>query len=294
MAELPPWSNLQTVEAVARLGSFKSAAEELFITPSAVSHRIRGVEEQLGQLLFDRVGQGIVPRPGAADIGRIVRSAHDEMLDVWSALRNDVSGRPLKVSCLTTFANHFILPNLADLKTKFQRIDLDLHSAVARSTSGAGQPDIVIGLGPHPEHEWAYEDLFAFEVRPVCSPASLGTIIQSGKLIGPLLGFGARPHVWQTVAAEMDLELDPGARPIAFDSLQSACLAASKGVGVALAPDWVAAEWLDTGQLVGLGDKSIPMDASYWIAVRRGEKNLPHIQRFQRWIRSYVGRRFEV
>ena len=290
MTKPPPWPLLQTVEAVVRLGSFKLAAEELLVTPSAVSHRIRAVEESLHQALFDRVGQGISPRDTARGVAKVVRAASDEMLDVWRGLQSDASSRPLRVSCMATFANHFLLPSLDDLKLKFPKIELETHSVMDTLLRGADRPDILIGLGSFPEHDWWHENVLELAVRPVCSADAIANVLRDGKLVGPLLGFASTPQLWVEVAKALDLELDPSARLITFDSMHSACLAASNGVGVALAPDWVISTWAGRDQLIVLGDRPVSTGQIYWLAVRRGHKNMPPFQRFRRWLRSRIVR----
>ena len=289
--KLPGWPLLQTVEAVVRLGSFKLAAEEQFLTPSAVSHRIKQLEEDLRHPLFERVGQGILPTQDAMRIATVVANAQREVGDVWKSIKDDAATRPVRVQCMAGFGDHFLLSGIQDFKRKFPDFELELTSNVTGLPKGGRHADIMIGLGKYPEGDWLCEDLLEFQVQPIAAPDAVSRFFRDGRLTGPLLGYAGFPQLWHDVAAAIDVELQPDARIIGFDSAQSLCAAARSGVGIALAPSWLAREWIDAGHVVALGAGPVSVGGQYWVAVRRTQERFHNFDHFHRWLKSRIAQR---
>ena len=117
MSDLPPLDSLKVFEAAARAGSFQAAADELSITPSAVSHRIRALEDFLGVTLFDRVGRHVAL---TGDGARYAGEVGDAIATIRNATRRLTAGkgkRTLNLSLAPAFAMRMLLPRL----TRFQR-----------------------------------------------------------------------------------------------------------------------------------------------------------------------------
>lgn len=286
MSELPPLPLLQTIEAVTRLGSFKRAAEELCVTPSAVSHRVRLVEEQFGSRLFEREGQGVRPTKNALHLAQAVAAAQAGVTAAWREISADPASKVVRISCMAAFAEQFILSDMAAFKQKFPDFQLDSTNLTYGEGALGRDYDIIVGIGPHPDDDWRFEDIFPLKVRVIAAPAKASAVIVDGALFGPLLGTKHGVLTWEEAAASLGRSLHPEARRVTFDSIVAACSAAEGGAGVALAPVWIADQMVARGSAVALGDAPVPTAHTYWVATRKDRKLSAVHDRFNRWIRA--------
>ena len=289
MSTMPPLLLLQTVEAVTRLGSFKEAADDLCVTPSAISHRVRSVEQTLGARLFDRVGQGVQPTPAAIRLSEAVGAARIEIGRVWREISEDLQDRPVTVRCMASFGEHFILPYMERFRREFRNFDLELTSNFYSDVQAIRPYDFVIGLGAFPGGKWQTEPLLSLDVHPILSPRAWDEAIDEGMLRGPLIGYGASQLSWEEIASTLGLRVHPSAKVITFDSIVSACVAAEHGLGIALAPSFIACRMEQQGKVKILGrDAPIATGLSYWLAVKPEQRDLPVYPRFRRWLLAQI------
>jgi DNA-binding transcriptional LysR family regulator len=288
MIQMPPLVLLQTIEAVTRLGSFKRAAEEQCVTSSAISHRVRQVEEYFGKHLFEREGQGVRPTKEAIQISASVAAAQASIYSAWRAASAESDGKRVKVCCMAAFAERFILSNLDDFKRKFPNFDVE-STSVTYGEGGMRQDfDILIGIGPNPNDDWDCLRIAELTVRPIVSKKHQAAAIKDNMLFGPLLETTNSVLPWHVAAQHLDLKIHPSAKTVSFDSILSACSAAEHGVGVTLAPTWVAASYVENGTVVALGNIPIPTDYYYWLATKKGRKLAAVHERFERWLLARV------
>jgi DNA-binding transcriptional LysR family regulator len=286
MSEIPPLQLLQTIEAVTRLGSFKRAAAELFVTPSAISHRVRQVEEQFGKHLFEREGQGVRPTKSAVQLADAVAAAQSLIVSAWRDATSVPENRRVRLCCMAAFAERFILSDVDDFKRKFPDLRLD-STNVPYGAGGMRQDyDILIGIGPYPNEEWQCVPIQPMIVRPIVATAARSTVLRDGMLFGPLLSNNNSVLAWDDAAEAMGLKLHPNANTITFDSIVSACSAAERGAGVALAPVWIADDLVASGSVISLAHQPLETKFHYWLATRKGRKLSSVHERFERWLRA--------
>ncbi|MDE2561053.1 MAG: LysR family transcriptional regulator [Sphingomonadales bacterium] len=288
MAKLPPLNLLLAVEAATRLASFRRAAEELLITPSAISHRIKSVEAILGAPLFKRAGYGIEPLPAALEIAHTVAQAMHGIQKKWDQIQDSASREIVHVSSLSAFSSQFILPNFADLKRTYKNLHLRISSVLDSCGLDRGDFDVSILFCTEPPSLLWAEKLLDVELVPIVRPDLHEGIVRDGKLIGPLLGYQTAPDTWQYIAEEMGVVFVPASETITIETFEAACIAAVDGIGVAVVPHWVAAPQIELGRVVAMTSQPIRANASYWIATRPGEQDLPVIAGFRRWIKRQV------
>lgn len=288
MSKPPPINLLLAVEAATRLGSFKRASEELMITPSAVSHRVRSAEALIGSPLFKRVGQGIEPLPDAKRIAASVAKSMYDINCVWSDIREKIAQRPVRVSAVSAFASNFILPDLEHFRRKHPIIRVELTSRSDTSGLERGDYDILIRYGDRPTGNVWSEHLLDLQVSAIVAPQLRSQVVQNNVLKGPLLRFSSRPNMWEFASKSLEMTLDPNCEIVTFDSMESARAAALEGIGVALLPSWVAEGLLTSGRVVSLSEAPITSDIGYWIATRAHENSLPVVAAFISWLRSQI------
>lgn len=288
---LPPLILLQTIEAVTRLGSLKRAGTEMHVTPSAISHRVRLVEEAFGRRLFEREGQGIRATDAARTLAASVAGAMQQIEECWAGLVATRDGRQTRLCAMSAFAEHFILAESAQFRRKFPDFQLDSTSLSLVEGGMRGDYDILIGLGPYPDESWDYADLLPLMLKPVCAAgAAAARFVDGNRVQGPLLVTRTESLAWEMAAAPLGLEIAPDAEMVRFDSVLTAVHAAVDGRGVALAPLWIADSLVQQGRAESFGRGAFATGFSYWIAVRKSRRLDSTYGRFHRWLQAMIAR----
>ncbi|MQA23039.1 LysR substrate-binding domain-containing protein [Rugamonas rivuli] len=167
---LPPLASLRAFEATARLSSFKAAAAELFVTPTAISHQIRQLEAHLGVRVLDRTPRSVSLTADGRRLYEATVSAFDGILRVADDLRHGQRGQQLTLSSTTAFLSHWLVPRLGQIQALFPELDLRLHASDAVVPLRQGAVDIAIRYGKGPFAGVAATPLAADRYAPVCSP----------------------------------------------------------------------------------------------------------------------------
>jgi LysR family glycine cleavage system transcriptional activator len=251
--ELLPLSALRAFEAAARLASFKAAAAELYVTPTAISHQLRQLEDWLGLRVLDRSPRAVALTAAGAELYDAVAAGLSEIGRVASRLRRGAAPM-LTLSATSGFLSQWLVPRLADLHRVLPGVDLRLQAADAVVALRTGLVDIAIryGKGPYPGvHATALrEDGFA----PVCSPqlgVSRAADLRRAKLLHVDGRRVPRPAPswarWCAHASVTGVNTDAGLR---FTDGLHAVQAAIAGQGIALISLVLVSDALASGLLV--------------------------------------------
>lgn len=288
---IPPIQSLLAFEAVARLRSVTQAAAELSVTPSAVSHRIRQLETQLGLKLFAARGEFLPSPEGAAYLLR-VREAMAALQDAPRPAGPAPVATRLRVAVTPTFSRQLLLPRLAVFRHVYPDIELMLQVAIPIHNVTAEEADIELrfGVGPFPDRESMH--LLSDEVCPVCSPEYLG---EAGPFEGDFdteaeIG---RAHLirsplepWRTWFRACGIGLPEPASGNQFNDLGLVLDAAVAGFGVALMRLRLGQGWLDSGRLVRLSRRSVRSPHDYFLCWKPGTLERWECAAFVEWIRQ--------
>jgi DNA-binding transcriptional LysR family regulator len=286
---IPPIHGLLAFEALARLRSVTHAADELHVTPSAVSHRIRQLESRLACRLFER-GDFQLTGEGAAYLER-VREALAVLQQVPGSA--PAAATRLRVAVTPTFSRQILLPRLALFRHAYPEIDLVLQVTIplANVTSEEADIELRFGAGPYPDRESIR--LLSDEVTPACSPEYLNEA-------GPFAGFATDAEVararlircplepWRTWFAACGLALREPAAGTQFNDIGLMLDAAVAGFGVALLRLRLGAAWLENGRLVRLSDRSVPSPHHYFLCWRPGALERWECAAFVEWLKANV------
>ncbi|MBR9769539.1 MAG: LysR family transcriptional regulator [Gammaproteobacteria bacterium] len=149
-----PLSQLRAFEAAARHRSFKGAAEELAVTPAAISHQVRELESWLGVALFERRTRQVIPTDAATELSPVLRQGFDAFADALESLLKRTTPASVTLSCTPAFASQWLLPRLTDFHSTNPDIALNIHASesVLDLTHGT-RLAIRYGMGPYPDHE---------------------------------------------------------------------------------------------------------------------------------------------
>ena len=267
-----PLRAISVFEAVARLGSFKAAAEELHLTPSAVSHQIRALEAELGTGLFLRESRGVRLAPAATEYAdRLhglldgVRTATDEMA---AQGRNHASVGTVRIMTPPSLATHWLMPRLPAFLVAHPGIELRVI-AIRTADGSAEEFDITIAYGDLARSNGQARPLLKETYRPYCAPSRLGgdVSIGAGELLAqPLIRSRDNDVSWEHWFARRGITLEPRAtNHLQIDPSYVAIEAAVKGMGVILESSILTHEHVENGRLVApVADDGSPA-VSYWL-----------------------------
>lgn len=249
-----PLSGLRVFEAAARLGSFKAAAEELAVTPTAVSHQIRALEAQTGLALFDRHVRRVSLTEAGAQLYPVLRDGFDAFEAVLARLTQQRTRMQVTISATNAFTVKWLVPRMADFRSKHPGIDLQLQASddVVDLRSAAVDIAIRYGRGPYPG--LVAQPLFTDRFAPVANPR-LGVASPDDLAGVPLIRFNwkwSHPDnpTWERWFAVAQRSLPRQAGQLRFSDEGHAIQAAVAGHGVALVSLALIAEELEAGHLV--------------------------------------------
>lgn len=285
---LPPVNTLRLFEAAARLGSFKLAADEIHITPSAVSHGIQTLEAWLGTELFVRGARGLGLTAAGQAFAPEVRAA----LSILAAATETMPGRratgALSVSSAPTFANRWLIPRLSGFTEQYPDIRVTIDTSRRQVDFPLDGVDLAIRMSSQarPGDTWIHLVPEAFV--PVCSPRLILPRRSPTDLeflrTAPLIHVTSVVEDWPMWFRAHDLappDVDLG---IKVDTIQLALEAALQGLGVAIGRKPLVDPLLEDGSLVEIAGPAIPATTGYWLVGTEHVFNRPEAKLFRAWI----------
>src|SRR5438552_16767731 len=150
MRRLPPLGMLRAFEAAARHLSFKRAALELAVTPTAISHQIGRLEENLGVALFERRARRVILTPAGRTLFPVLRDGLDAFADAIDGLHAHKARRSVTLSATTAFTAKWLVPRAASFRAAYPDLDLRLHASDEPVDLAAGTVDAAIRYGRGP------------------------------------------------------------------------------------------------------------------------------------------------
>lgn len=285
---LPPLSALRFFEAAGRHGSFKLAAAELNVTPSAVSHGIVALEQALGVELFIREPRKLSLTPAGADYLPYVSEALSLIAIGTERMPGRRARRAIAVSCAPTFASRWLLPRLHGFSEQWP----DISVTVDTSRRQVGFPvdgfDFAIRMSRTPVAGTAWARLFGERLVPVCSRAYRDRLVDDKGNVdlrrATLIHITTASEDWQAwLGARGIAGLEP-AGGLRFDTIQLAFEAAIAGLGVALGRRPLVDSDLATGALVEIDPEAIAAETAYWLVSSEGADHRPDLLGFKRWL----------
>lgn len=251
---LPPLNSLRAFEAVARRSSFKAAAEELFVTPTAISHQIRQLETHLGLRVLERTPRAVRLTAEGSVLYEATTSGFTEIARAVAQLRRRQDPAILTLTSTTAFLSHRMVPRLTELRRLLPDVDLRLHASDAIVDLHSGRVDAAIRYGKGPFAGVASIPLRDDVFGPVCSPALGLTRLEDLRQATLIHIDGRQVPVpspdwprWCAEAGLRDVDTQAGVR---FPDSTLAVQAAIAGHGVAIVSLVLVADALAAGLLV--------------------------------------------
>ncbi len=167
--KLPPLHLLHLFEAAGRNLSFKKAGEELHLTPSAISHQIKSLEENLGLPLFRRLTRGVELTSAGQNYLKVVQDMFNTLDKGTASLKQKYASPCLRISTFPSIASNIIIPRLSMFQTEFPSIELRIDTGIKFVDLRYDEVDLAIRLGDGQWPGMVIEKLFDIEVTPLCS-----------------------------------------------------------------------------------------------------------------------------
>ena len=295
MSRLPPVATLRAFEAAARHLSFTKAAQELFITQSAVSRQIRNLEEWFGVQLFTR-GHRQVTLTSEGEMYRRELSEAFNRIDLATRRLNRTRSRDvLYIHVYVTFAMHWLIPRLRNFQDTHPELDVELTASLQAVDFRREDIHCAVRTGPHGWNPGVRIDkIYGSRLFPVASPdysaqrwpALSPDDLNRAKLLHSL----ARPddwRLWLKAAGLTEIDPDRGGK---FESSSMAYLAAQQGMGVAIAQDFLVQPMLRDGSLVRLFQIDAESDRVYYLLTSPRYEDSPSVELFRKWMLAEVAK----
>lgn len=292
---LPPLNALRAFEATARHLSFTRAAEELHVTPAALSHQIKGLEEFLGVKLFLRKPRAIEMTDAGRTLYPGIHAAFGQMRQAVQSLDRVRNDRVLVVSAPPGFTAKWLAPRLHRFISMYPDIDARISSTSVLADFMADGVDVVLRNAASAPADMHVEKLVDIHILPVASPRFLeevGGIKKPADLLrAPLIhdeSIASLPNVpyWAEWFAKHGVEAADLSRGLRFNSADHALEAAVEGAGVALTYRTLAYDDLRIGRLIAPVGGIMPTGRSFYLACEQGSQDRPKVEAFREWVRA--------
>ncbi len=293
---LLPLNALRAFESAARTLNFSRAAEELSVTPGAVSQQIRLLEDIVGGPLFIREAKGLQ----LTDLGRgavpLLREGFERLMDASAMLREPPRRRQVSLSVAPSFASKWLMPRMDDFHATHPEVEVWISADMEPVVLGEGKADLAVRYGPgdYPGH--VVERLMTETVLPVCAPGLLNgdkPIRKPADLVGHTLlhdmsndADPSRPDwsMWLKARGIKHADARRGSRFNQSDMLIEAAVA---GRGVALAKRTLAQADLEAGRLVApFADGSEAVGFAYHVVMPRDRPASTSTLAFVAWLKK--------
>ncbi|MCJ8324134.1 MAG: LysR family transcriptional regulator [Rhizobiales bacterium] len=289
----PPLNALRAFEAAARHQSFTRAADELHVTPGAISQQVSGLEERLGILLFRRIKKRLEITDAGKNYLVPLRDSLDRIeLATVDLLYHGGSGGNLRIGALPSLASYWLIPNLPvfaklypNIRLSLSTLYLDFASKQREPSLEGGYIDIGLFYGDGHWDNLAADLLLEEYLIPVVSPdiidpESLDDLRIFGNL--PLLYHTTRPNSWAEWFQQNNLPIEKP-RGYGFEHFQMLIDAAKAGLGIAIVPSMFVQTEIEKGTLMAIHGKSVKSRRAYYLVYDPVTADDPKIRSFKSW-----------
>jgi LysR family glycine cleavage system transcriptional activator len=278
---------LRTFCVAAGHESFRAAADDLFVTASAVSHQIRSLEDELGLQLFERSARSL-------NLTETGRSLYDEIRPMIEGLdsivaRHRVAGmrRSLRISVQPFFASELFVPRLHEFTRAYPEYDIQVDTSDETSEKHPSNSDISIRLFRSRPANLVSDLLFPLRLVPAGSPGFRDRMkMEGGKVVGefPTIVHDTRPRAWGQWARSSGISLPADANTIRLDSMIAIARAAERGLGAALVPVPLSDAWFESGSLVQLFEHELVTTDGYYIVCASDRIKDDNVRVLRDWV----------
>jgi LysR family glycine cleavage system transcriptional activator len=286
LSRAPPLRNLRAFCIAARHRSFKAAADELSLTPSAVSHQMKELEEVMGVRLFERKTRAL----GLTTAGHTLLDEIAPLLDTMDRSLAQFSRRNrrrnVRVRLPPFFASELFVPRLESFFALHPGIDIQVDTVDPWPSEHPLSADVSIVLTNTKPQGVKAVRLFPVTLAAVCARGFAASVARLGREAfreTALIVQKARPFAWSNWANELGLDTPEPRNIIELDTMFSVVRAAERGIGIALVPEILCDAWFRSGALVRLFSLQLETDDAYYLVSRLKDADKPEVTAITDW-----------
>jgi LysR family transcriptional regulator, glycine cleavage system transcriptional activator len=283
----PSLKAIKTFQIAAKHSSFAVAADELCITPSAVSHQIKTLETQLGLPLFSRGARALALTDAGARYLEQIDDLFMRLEAVTEQLRARFGRSSVRLHVPAYFASEMLLPRLSEFSKLHAGVDLRIDTSGGGGRNHVAEADISVVVGTGPWNGLVAHPLFAQALVPACSPELLleKPVRRYEDLNAhTLLVHEARRDDWDRWASNVGMKDLRPAQIVRIDSMSAATRAAEKKIGIALLPAELSRRKFASGRLARVFDDELVTQEDYTLLVRTEDESRDDIRALCAWL----------
>ncbi|ALU45860.1 LysR substrate-binding domain-containing protein [Pseudoalteromonas rubra] len=282
---LPSLSSLRTFITAAQLESFSATAKTLHITPSAVSHQIKQLEERLNCRLFERVDNKVYLSEDGQRYYQQVNSALELIEQSSQSLFDKSQQKQISLSCVPLFATRWLIPKLSHFNQSHPGWQLNIHTSTQALDLDSAKIDVAIRRGAG---SWKGLDsvlLYQENLTPVCHPEFVTSALSLDNLSSAVLLHNENVlsewEEWFLSVTKKKYSLDVIFQFQNTSQIIEACL---EGAGFALIDPLFVKELLQTGKLCTPFTISAPSKRDYYLVYEAKKAQDDKVSLFKSWI----------
>lgn len=267
--------------------SFRLAADDLFLTASAVSHQIKQLEDTLGVQLFTRTPRSLRITDAGLSLLDDLKPVLQELDEVVERNSERPGAVVLKLSVQPFFASELLVPRLSEFVSRNADISITVDTVDGEADRHDKGADVSIRLFSSAPDDLVSDRLFSLRLIPVGSPEFYDSInVVAGRIDSdfPILVHDSRPKAWQRWQRSSGIRLPRHPKVIRLNSMVSVARAAEQGLGAALMPAQLCSAWLESGSLVQLFDQELESDEAYYLICSDDDPNNSNVKTFREWV----------
>ena len=278
---------LRTFCVAARHESFRTAGEELFITPSAVSHQIKTLEQELGQTLFDRNSRELRLTEVGLALFEEACPLIDQLETVVARFKKGFRPSSIRMSVQPFFASEYFVPRLKEFTAAHPEIDIKVGTSDETPDAHPADADLSIRLFRTPPDGMPSDLLFPLTLAPAGSPDFKKNLeVRDNRIVSdfPLIIHETYPMAWKQWSKSAGIALPGNSKATRLDSMIAVVRACEQGLGAALVPVHLADLWFKYGSIVRLFSQQLVTEVSYYLVVREDRVDDPAVSLLRDWI----------
>lgn len=278
---------LRTFCIVAERLSFREAAEQMFVTASAVSHQIKNLETEFGKKLFERGTRTISLTFDGELLYKDVVPLMRELEAVSKRHRAPASRSTLRISVQPFFASELFVPKLQKFRELHPDIDIAVDTSDESTEKHPATADASIRVFRAPPEDFVHAKLFPLRLVPAGSMEFYDSVkVRAGRIVSefPVVVHESRSRAWHEWERASGIRLPRNLSVVTLDSMIAVATAAERGLGAALVPVQLSDARFRSGQLVPLFEHELETSDTYYFVYRKESGSDENIQRLQDWV----------
>lgn len=283
-----PIRGLRSFCVASKCLSFKHAAAQLFLTPSAVSHQIKQLETQLGIVLFNRGTRTIELTSAGKQFYQSIQPLINQLESTIDEFTQKQQNQTIVISLPEFFASELFIPRLSEWSQNNPTINLQLET-VKSGSEPSRSADLSIVLANGKPNAKIVQELFPIRYAPACNKKLYKKLKNTGfsaLKTTPLLLHRSRPWSWHQWADKNNVDDFDPKQIIQFDSMYAVVRAAQQGMGIALVPLPMSKAWFSEQLLVKLFDEELNTNDKYYLIQHENMDNNTKLKLFAQWVKE--------